>query len=130
MTANLADRVEGLNGSCRETDALIAVALGHEAMNELFYRGDWSDRMSDEGAYEKLPRYTASLDAVAALVEKELPGAVFTLGCNVHHRFWSAQFQRLDAEGAPQSLGWGHHNTSAPLALLAALLRAKEADHG
>ncbi len=51
----------------------------------------------------------------------------WTLGKNVHHRYWQASVNVLDDDGAPQSLGCSNATKTAPLALCAAILRAKAA---
>jgi hypothetical protein len=68
-------------------------------------------------------RVTASLDEAVALAGRLLPRKAWTLGQNVHHRYWLASFNELNAEGEPTSLAWGQSSTPVP-ALLAALLRS------
>ena len=70
----LAEKVEGLPGPCRETDVLIVQALYPDiGPCEPHCAGDtpifWNDPL-----YKKpCPTLTVSLDAVVALIEKELP---------------------------------------------------------
>lgn len=129
----LAERVEGLTGPCRETDAEIAIAVGRNVRDELFYQGDWYDRFADAGAYETLHRYTASLDAVLALIGEKLPGASWSCGF-VHP-------DQSDTDDPPGAWGrvctdhYGHEDehirsgATPALALLAAALRALGESH-
>ncbi len=93
----LAEKVEGLDGPCRETDARVAVACGDIRMSnrsgsiaffqEPVKKGDYAFLSGcvdgEDAAFRSLGSclgvkpYTASLDAVVALIEKELPGWYF-----------------------------------------------------
>ena len=119
--AALIERLEKLTSPDREVDDLIGAAVFRTEPVGPFSPGSKVDK--------RLPRYTASLDAVIALVERELPGMAWTLGQNVHHRYWVASLNRLNDEGAPESIAWGQSNQPV-IALLLALLRAKGGDNG
>lgn len=71
-------------------------------------------------------RYTASLDSALTLVPE---GLAWTLGQNVHHRYWQASVHNLDEDGRPQSIGYSslQGNRTAPIALCAAALKARAA---
>lgn len=118
--ANLIERVEKLTGPDEALDLAIARSLVPDVVCLRSVPG------SDEP--EPFTRYTASLDAVVALVERVRPGIAWTLGKNVHHGTWGASLNEL-VEGEPRSLSWGQSKTPA-LALLLALLRSMEADNG
>lgn len=72
--AKLAERVEGLQGPCRETDARV-----HYEVVTAKTPGFWlatQDAYAEEAMRQgwATPRYTASLDAVVALASEKLPG--------------------------------------------------------
>ena len=75
-------------------------------------------------AYERVPAYTASVDAAIALAARVLPG----------HR-WSAGFSRHVPHNAqiwvPSGSGYyeGESDDNRAIALCIAILRAKEANH-
>lgn len=69
--------------------------------------------------------FTSSLDAITALIDRELPAAwVWTLGQNIHHRTWGVSINNLDSDGAPYSVCWGASSHAPALALCAAFCRA------
>lgn len=89
--SELIDRVEKATGPDRDLDAEIDVALfgGETVWKQANYTMESypaSRRPSKQHvggfANEHVPPYTASLDAVVALVEKELPGAPTTVPFN------------------------------------------------
>ena len=126
--AALIARLEALTGPDREVDIdlMLAFLPKHREISVIGidrlvrfpqkYDRGWKD-------VDIVP-YTASLDAVIALVERELPGMAWALGQNVHHRYWRASLNRLNDEGAPESIAWGQSNQPV-IALLLALLRSK-----
>jgi hypothetical protein len=67
---------------------------------------------------------TRSLDVAAALVPE---GLAWTLGQNVHHRYWQASVNNLDEDGRPQAIGYSglQGNRTAPIALCIAALKAR-----
>ena len=80
-----------------------------------------------------IPSYTASVDAVLALVERMLPGWRFSVGNDYYDREGPCWARVFPSEG--QHLGSGNCYASTPaLALCAALLTAliaqEPADHG
>ena len=116
----LAERVEGLAGACRETDVLIVQALYPDiGPCEPHCAGDtpifWNDPL-----YKKpCPPLTASLDAVVALIERELPGWAWKCVKPVPGQWKS--YGEVWASDA----GFFSGNADTPaLALLAATLRA------
>lgn len=83
---NLADKIEALDGPCRETDVEIALAVGWDikdggdpTFSELANRfgSDWALETATEytSIYRALPTYTASLDAAMTLF-KTVPDMV------------------------------------------------------
>jgi hypothetical protein len=117
----LAERCEKATGPDRELDcAIYALAKKHmnpAALLESFRREFSISAMIDA--------YTTSLDAITALIERELPAAwVWTLGQNIHHRTWSVSINNLDSDGAPYSVCWGASSYAPALALCAAFCRA------
>lgn len=73
----LAERVEGLQAPCRETDGLVFKALVEEPGDVWCDDFDGWTRQDPDDAFmwELPPEFTASLDAVVALIGKKLPGA-------------------------------------------------------
>lgn len=139
---DLVARIETLPGPCRETDARVAVACGDIRMSnrsgsiaffqEPAKRGDYAflsgcvdgedDAFRSLGSCLGVKHYTASIDAVVALIERELPG-------------WVCGATRYtDGNGS----GWAddgnvvikRYAATPALALLAAFLRAKGGEHG
>ena len=113
MTLPLTARVEALAGGDREVDGWLSVEL----------------KQRNIGDSVQPPRYTASLDAALDLVERTLrplhPGMTVTVrgvySGPERDPYWSAEITWPSSER--QGTG-----CSAPLALLAALLRSLEAD--
>lgn len=129
MSSNLADRVEGLAGPDEAVDAEVCKAFGilrdvtHYPM-PMDGPSYWSG-LDEFGNWTPVEPYTASLDAVVALIEKELPQSRWGVQKHKDHaRAWV----RVE-EYQPVVLPEYRAATPAP-ALLAAFLRAKEADHG
>jgi hypothetical protein len=128
----LVDRVEALEGPCRETDAEIYQAqnphmkqIPNDAVGRFFDPNKTSARTAERfflsgGATGVAPRFTASLDAAMTLVPE---GWSPSIGQNVHHLNWAAFVQTLCTEGEPIIMGAGNATTPA-LALTAAALRA------
>jgi hypothetical protein len=122
MTA-LAEKVEALAGPCRETDAKIYVAV-------YITRGETGRPMDD--VYEPaidVPRYTASVDAVLALIAEKMP----RVRCEI--------VGGLDYSSARIVTGWGARRRAltytvdrpdnyAAICAVAAFLRAMENDNG
>ena len=118
-------RVEALTGPYREVDEIIATTIGGYVYEKRgrdqkawFYPEDGGWRRQKYGVQDGLPRYTASLDATVALVERCLPG-------------WRHAYERR-ATGI--NLAWVSDDDEGPampsvgatpaLSLLSALLRA------
>jgi len=139
----LIERVEAATGPDRELDARIAAATG---MPMLFcdfdagsYHGDckspgcgkplglsderrsYPNRWEDD---ERLPAFTASLDAITALIGRVLPG------CWQRHDVWPSTERPAQASLTPlttEGYCYGATAPTLPLALCLALLRALEA---
>lgn len=120
----LIDRLSKLEGPDREVDAEIALQNGWQVFP--------GDNWIGPEAKIVVPDYTASVDAAIALAEKVLPGW-----------YWGIT-QGDDGEDAMEFQGniwpsiqpypaeleqYGYHKFPA-IALLIAILRAKEAEHG
>lgn len=144
--AELIARVEGLKGPDREVDAHVAVAIygGARIDDGGKYPGWW---FTDLTEHLKAPRYTASIDAVVALIERELPGWWWKCGtCCVsddaciapdfnspkHGERLKAQFFPL-VPGSELDAGFDVDRRppgNVAIALLEAFLRALEASRG
>ena len=129
----LAERVEKLAGPCRETDSRVFRAMGSPLPSSfaglgisLTWQPDGSATMpiGDMQVRYDPPAFTASLDAVVALIERELPDWVWNAGA-CHVAFLAAGERPCSAD----IMDCGKAATPA-LALLAAFLRAKGGEHG
>lgn len=132
---NLIATLEGLTSPSREVDCEIAWQTGWDA-DAVNYCGTWrraypswrgDEQRIEAAAYNwGVPTFTASLDAITALVERVLPG-------------WSYEV-RKSGFGNGQAALWNptmqprpglsiraDHASSPAIALCIALLRAKEA---
>jgi len=80
----------------------------------------------DYGPGARIPKFTESIDAALTLVPI---GMAWTLGQNVHHRYWQACINDIDSEGKPYARGFsGHTDLKSPaIALCIAALRARAA---
>ena len=126
MTADLvalAERVEALDGPDRGVDHLLVAALGWQYMSHEFWR------KPDGKTASTPPAYTASLDAVTALIAEKLPG------WQIEQMTWEpVKNGRVTAsignfgEGDAYRMGEGIAEKPA-LALLAAALRALGEQH-
>lgn len=125
----LIERLEKVTGPDRELDAAIHErAVGLRMYDSIYERGGdlclryYAD--STGPSYRRLPRYTESMDDAVTLVPE---GLAWTLGQNVHHRYWQARINNLDDDGRPQSIGYSglKGNRTAPLALCIAALKAR-----
>ena len=130
----LAERVAASTGPDRALDAAISAAVRLDAVPEWarMWAGEW--RGDDDGTVHmihgdgslgphlKARKWTVSLDAAMTLVPE---GLAFTVGQNVHHRYWVASVNELDADGYPQSTGCSDASRSPALALTCAALLAR-----
>lgn len=105
----LRNKLKDLTAPCREVDAEIAVMFDPE----LCFIFD------DEDEPNLAPHYTASLDATAELVEREMPEAEVSLSI---YGITSAMVYN----GGGQSKEVEHHHKLPAVALILALLDAKE----
>jgi len=149
--ADLIEKLEKLEGPDREADCQIGVAVDGFVTEERPYKGVIYCRLDPDGTFTcpgqgadmLVPRYTASLDAAVALVERVLPG------CDICLQDIRADFRDGEArhiaevmhdlrwvmdEGFPEptylTKGSGQSN-SRPIALLiAALLALQENSNG
>lgn len=89
-------------------------------------RRSYPQRWEDD---ERLPRYTASIDAVVALIKWVTPGTLWGIAPQVETapRLQGSIVLPYDSAGRPpfRTIGYGYHRVSS-LALLAALLSACE----
>ena len=144
MTDTLAERVEALSGPCRETDGDVADALRlppADLARCSSRRGFWYRQVADADFDTwEAPTYTASLDAVAALIGEKLPGWAWKVGtccvsddgwvvpdfnCPVHGERLRKQFGDF-AAGSPEDTGIDidrRPSGNPALALLEAFLR-------
>lgn len=123
----LRDRVRGLTGLAREVDVEIAEALGHKitwlARDDIRNANGgpvihWQAPHPYAGMREPCPPWTASLDAVVALIERVLPGQDWEVSGSNYANIYSLPFNgivaRLPRMKAP----------TPALALLLALIEA------
>lgn len=116
---NLVDRLRKANGPDRELDVAIMQALIPECeMYSPMCRGD--EPIFWHGPYRKqeCPRLTESLDAVVALIERQLPGMGYWLMCPGNgDKYGHVQYNDRGADVSARG-------ASAPIAILAAFLLA------
>ncbi len=124
----LLDRVKAASGPDRHLDALVEVqarrfaayAAGLDDRTRAYWNGTIDGDVYDSSISYAAPRYTASIDAALALVEKMLPGCMWRVQSDpkIGDTFYATLVPSYPA-GA--SAGDG---ATAPLAILAALLTA------
>lgn len=121
--ADLLERVETATEFDREIDYLIEEATNPalKGMSRSFNGGWWPDHIDSEDWIAAPPFYSSSIDAAVALVEKMLPGWwVHGLGRSPVHGLWWCDLYSIS-----EKRGSGvEERDTAPLAILAALLRA------
>lgn len=132
----LAARVEALDGADREMDCLVGALLGLCAHRKTSFercQGDSGYTCDDCGADswgnksksgqrldDKMPRFTASMDAVLSLVDKGDEWSISTLYCIARAEVGINRNQQTSWTG------YGEHAGCNPvLAFLAASLRAR-----
>ena len=113
--------VEAASGPDREIDAMVAVHLGmiDEREAAIGFRLDKSGE-TKMVISPKVSRFTASIDAVVALIRREMPGVEWSL-----HGGGETSFVFFEPDERPE-----HEPDEAPteaLALLLAFLRAVQA---
>ncbi|URQ76207.1 MAG: hypothetical protein NBV76_05450 [Candidatus Ochrobactrum gambitense] len=116
MTSALITRLSKLDAPDREVDALIGKHFFPDEAKSFF----------DFNA----PTYTASVDAAIALAERVLPELSPQVGRNVHHKYWHASVCRINDNMADGIEYYDATHAVPAIALLIALLRAKEALNG
>jgi hypothetical protein len=125
----LAAMLDAATGPSRELDADLAEVVGLRIEREHYtrYTQEWAPYIYDWMGCNKhpLPRFTSSIDAALALVERLLPGAI-----TVHAQQWKhPTYER------PESWTWelsiyprgrttATYSPTAPLAILRALVAA------
>ena len=141
MVTDLITRLSKLDAPDREVDALIVAKLephifdapGFTPIRPIpsFHIDPQGDAIRFDGGgimcLSYFPLYTASVDAVIALTERVLPGWHWSIYDTDGVGRCNAQLERPDFTGAEDFDGTG---ATPAIALLIALLRAKEAIHG
>lgn len=128
----LIDRLSKLEGPNRRLDheihILFFVADDKKDTVEWNHFGSYSWSPSpDHVMIDKVPAYTASVDAAIALAEKAFPGCCWTISNNKRYEKPYSEIILTDAHGRSGYCGLG---TTTAIALCIAILRAKEANHG
>lgn len=116
----LAEQCENASGPDRVLDAAIMGLFTNSVESD---NGEWWWGPHDAPP-QRVPAFTASLDAALALVPE---GMAWSVGQNVHHKHWLARVQIIDADGGPTSVGRCEGAATPALALCAAALRARAA---
>lgn len=121
--SELLERVKAATGPDRDLDAAIGKALGAEfKARNVHRRGHYiGGKPVLLRVAEDYPRFTASVDATLALVERCLPGWRY----DIHSPRFGTPFEGvlMDGDSASRRIVVGHAPT-APLAILSALLQA------
>lgn len=121
-------RVEAATGPDRELDGRIWAGIS--AVKYLEWDGAGVLWQESSGGLRhqtdsRIPLFTASIDAVVALIERVLPEGAWGCGLNVHHRTPNAHIHIHDGKGDFITFFSSPPTTATPaLALLAALLKA------
>jgi len=132
--ADLRARVEAATGADRVLDWQVGAATGHSSFDH--DSALWPPFREGSRAEKAVPAYTASLDAVLALVGEKLPGwHVNELHQRPDEPLWWADLLVREIEGPPgDEPTWraNAHAATPALALLSALLAALDASgwHG
>lgn len=129
VLSGLRERLAVSTGPDREIDADIFIALSGEVpidagrIDRLGGMVGWWPLDSHYESAREVPRYSGSIDAALALVARLLPALCPGVSQSVFHLTWTAWLgdQR---EGAAFIVADASHDTSAPLAILLALLTA------
>lgn len=122
---SLAARVGALTGPDREVDAEVARAFGWRYVPPADRPHSWYGWRSSTGRWEIAPPdCAASVDAVLALIARELPGWSWLMAFNGEAAVCDVHTRPIGVVGA-----WPAHAKAATpaLALLSAALRAKAA---
>lgn len=138
MTTPLITRLEEAAEGSRELDAEIATRFGwvHERRIPEFRSPKWWPPMEMETkeqtsayAYARAnpPPVTSSIDAALALAERLHPCWSWSVGQNVHHKYWLAYALALDDDRSSFQPTEGMAKTPA-LALCIAILKANHKD--
>lgn len=125
---DLIAKLEKLTGPSREVDLAVAQYLGAglehtptRVTGKIAWPGDTKCR--------PCPPYTASLDSSIAVMDITLPGAWYLLGKG-KTRSTEPLYGAQVMFGSDEVLGEGEHDATPAIALLIALLKAKEAQDG
>jgi len=111
MTAHseLLARLEGASEGSQSIDAEICIALQYGGLNSeggenIRTDEEWEgDLLYEIGAEEcccPIPPVTTSLDAALALASRVYPCWSWSVGQNVHHKYWRAYALALDTDRA------------------------------
>lgn len=125
MHSDLIAKLEALDGPSREMDLSIAECFGAglehtptKLTGKIAWQGDTKCR--------PCPPYTRCLTAVTELTERAFPGIFYHIAkgrLSAREPLYGAQL----LFGSDDVLGEGEHNATPAIALVIALLRAKEA---
>ena len=118
----LLERVEKAEGPDRELDGAIADALGLAPDNLTRVSATYYEYTPDpDKGWWEAGRYTASIDAAVALVEKKLPGCALAIGTMKFIQPGVPWATIWTTGGDPK---WNADAKTPALALIAALLKA------
>ena len=109
MTQSLLTRLNSLEGPCRECDAMIANAYFPSSLR--------ITRLHD------IPKYTSSLDAIAGLIERDLPGWCRSLDHAPNRGYRTHMFNPDD----PTSHGFASQHKLEAVAYCLTYVNAKKA---
>ena len=132
--STLIDRVRAATGPDREIDADVYEALGYQVKRRPVrhssvhksHATSVSWRYLDSGRWLAMEYFTASLDAVVALIEREMPGAEYEYELTNIYGIAQATVGLNFSAGTPPSER--RKDGNVVLALLAAFLSAKQSE--
>jgi hypothetical protein len=135
----LLERVKAATGPDRELDVMIGAALNFDVESMAMPFGDYVGLMGVEKTAiqaeshqsilrDGLPRFTSSIDAALALVERKLPGWTVANLSQQDDKTWYCELREGHLTSysrvAASNVTYGHRPGNLPLAILAALLSA------
>jgi hypothetical protein len=123
----LQERLRALTKPCRKVDAGIAIQFDGWKIPSSHPGGLCDPSTPNHVSFGGWPHYTASLDAVVELVEREMPGVSWSVGdAGPHVPGYSAEIREDAPEDGDRWRTKAQYSDIPAVALLLALIEAKE----